>query len=545
MALRNKMRGGSISGIGQDGHNGSGSNYHMGALHGMEGNIRHMNPNMERNMNSGGAGMNSLNGYGSHGNMGGMQGHGQGQGQGQGMSRMNHQMQQQAYKSQQQALALAQQQLFSHQQAQSGQFRGPDPSHGHSPQNGGQTGNQYFFPMREGDQMVGPRSEQVIIRGPAQPGANQSSGGLGGPLLGQDFSQSQGRRPGGGGGGGGMNGMGLELNLNTPLSETYGAFGIRRGLGETSHSTLLGGDGLGLGRSLSTFNSVIDGGQARRYGEISLSSSVLGLSSDNLSHDRSNINSGGTSYDLNSERPLERRFSEPFRDHTDGLAAGAFNPSLSLSGGASGSAPPSRRLSASMHQAAKNFSERDKIERDRALGIEPWDNPLYAMDRDVIDERLRDRDRYAESEFSLETTSELFTSSALGSNSQMLSDDREREREPPVEYYDPRNQRAYQQSLGRDSYLRGLDSPQESHPLHQGGQLGAGVGPSLFLQQREDEMLFEQEYTMRDRDRQHQLQRQQEEDDQHQRLILQNQQAGTQRQSFRPTQNVFDPKKWI
>jgi hypothetical protein len=540
MALRNKMRGGAISNIGQDGHSGSGSNYHMGALHGMEGNIRHMNPNMERNMNSGGAGMNLLNGYGSHGNMGGMQGHGQGQ----GMNRMNHQMQQQAYKSQQQALALAQQQLFSHQQAQSGQFRGPDPSHGHSPQNGGQTGNQYFFPMRDGDQMVGPRSDQVLIRGSAQVGANQSSGGLGGPLLGQDFSQSQGRRTGVGG----MNGMGIELNLNAPLSETYGAFGPRRGLGDSSHSALLGGEGLGLGRSLSTFNSVIDGGQARRYGELSLSGSVLGgLSSDNLTHDRSNSGGGGASYDLNSERPLERRFSEPFRDHTDGLATSAFNPSLSLSGSAGGSAPPSRRLSASMHQAAKNFSERDKIERDRALGIEPWDNPLYSMDRDAIDERLRERDRYAESDFNLESTSELFASSALGSNSQMLSDDREREREreAPVEYYDPRTQRAYQQSLGRDSYLRGLDSPQEHHAHHQGGQPVAGAGPSLFLQQRDDEMLFEQEYSMRDRDRQHQLQRQQEEDDQHQRLILQNQQAGTQRQSFRPTQNVFDPKKWI
>lgn len=540
MALRNKMRGGAISGIGQDGHSGSGSNYHMGALHGMEGNIRHMNPNMERNMNSGGAGMNLLNGYGSHGNMGGMQGHGQGQ----GMNRMNHQMQQQAYKSQQQALALAQQQLFSHQQAQSGQFRGPDPSHGHSPQNGGQTGNQYFFPMRDGDQMVGPRSDQVLIRGSAQVGVNQSGGGLGGALLGQDFSQSQGRRAGVGG----MNGMGLELNLNAPLSETYGAFGPRRGLGDTSHSALLGSDGLGLGRSLSTFNSVIDGGQARRYGELSLSGSVLGvLSSDNLAHDRSNSGGGGTSYELNSERPLERRFSEPFRDHADSLAAGAFNPSLSLSGSAGNSAPPSRRLSASMHQAAKNFSERDKIERDRALGIEPWDNPLYSMDRDAIDERLRERDRYAENDFNLESTSELFASSALESNNQMLSDDRERERErePPVKYYDPRTQRAYQQSLGRDSYLRGLESPQEHHTHHQGGQPSAGAGPSLFLQQREDDMLFEQEYSMRDRDRQHQLQRQQEEDDQHQRLILQNQQAGTQRQSFRPTQNVFDPKKWI
>lgn len=540
MALRNKMRGGAISGIGQDGHSGSGSNYHMGALHGMEGNIRHMNPNMERNMNSGGAGM---NGYGSHGNMGGMQGHGQGQGQGQGMNWMNHQMQQQAYKSQQQALALAQQQLFSHQQAQSGQFRGPDPSHGHSPQNAGQTGNQYFFPMRDGDQMVGPRSDQVLIRGPPQVGVNQSSGGLGGALLGQDFSQSQGRRPVVGG----MNGMGLDLSLNAPLSETYGSFGPRRGLSETSHSALLGSDGLGLGRSLSTFNSVIDGGQARRYGELSLSGSGLGgLSSDNLTHDRSNSGGGGggASYELSGERPIERRFSE--RDHTDGLAAGPFNPSLSLNSSTGSSAPASRRLSASMHQAAKNFSERDKIERDRALGIEPWDNPLYTMDRDAIDDRLRERDRYAESDFNLESTSELFATSTLGSNSQMLSDDREREREREApEYYDPRTQRAYQQSVGRDSYLRGLESPQEHHTHHQGGQPSAGAGPSLFLQQREDEMLFEQEYSMRDRDRQHQLQRQQEEDDQHQRLILQNQQAGTQRQSFRSTQNVFDPKKWI
>ena len=48
MALRNKMRGGGMSNIGQDGHNGY-ANSHMIAQQGMEGGgqVRHMNPNME------------------------------------------------------------------------------------------------------------------------------------------------------------------------------------------------------------------------------------------------------------------------------------------------------------------------------------------------------------------------------------------------------------------------------------------------------------------------------------------------------------------
>lgn len=530
--------------VGQDGH-GQGSNYHLGSQQGMEGPVRHMNPNVERNINPGGS-MGMLNSYGSHGNMNMMQIH---QGQGQGMSRMTHQMQQQAFKIQQQA--LAQQQLFSHQQAQGSQYRGHDGGHNAQVGGGQSVTPQYFFPMRDGDQLIGSRGnmgDQMLMRGSQQMVVNQASSGLVSGLLGQDFSQT--RRAGVVG----MAGMGLELNLNLPLSEPYGAFAARRGLGDSPHSGLMSGDGLGLGRSLSSFGSTIDAGQSRRYGELSLSNSVLGLNSEGLSHERNSIvgvGSGGSSaYDLSGQdRPLERRFSEPFRDHADNLGTGTFSPPLSLGLGSSG--PQSRRVSASMQQAAKSFSERDKIERDRALGIEPWGEPLYSMERDGIDERLRDRDRerererYGEGDFSTDVNSELFTT-ALAANSHVHSE------EGNPDYYDPRPQRAYQQSIGRDSYLRGLDSPQDHHAQHQVIQ-PPGAGSSLFLQQKDDELLYDQEYSLRDRERdrhqqqqQQQIQRQQlDEDEQHQRLILQNQQAGAQRQSFRPTQNVFDPKKWI
>ena len=553
MALRNKMRGGGMSNIGQDGHNGY-ANSHMNAQQGMEGGgqVRHMNPNMERNMNSsGGVGMNLSNAYSSHGNMG-VLGH-----QGQGVNtRLNHQMQQQAFKTQQLALQQQQQQqqqLFSHQQPQGGQYRGQDPLSLYA-QNGGQPGNSpHFYPMRDGDQMLGPRGgmgDPHLMRGVPQAGINQPIGGLVGGLIGQDFSQVQLRRSSSAGGIG--NSMVGDLNMSNSLSEPYGAFGARRGLSDGPHSALQVGDGLGLGRSLSSFNSQVDvGGQSRRYGDLSLSSGVLGLSSDNLLHDRNgNINVGGVSFDLNSsqDRPSDRRFSEPFREHSEGLGAtGAFNPAMSQG---LGNGNQSRRASASMQQAAKNFSERDKAERDRSLGMEPWGDSVFLLDRDAVDDRLRDRDRdrerYAEVEFGLDVGSELLTSSALGvgnSNGPLPSE------ESTGEYYDSHSQRGFQQSL-RDSYLRGLDSAQDHHAHHQGQGLGnpsQSTGPSLFLQQRDDEMMYEQEYTMRDRQQyQLQLQRQQQDDEeQQQRLILQNQQANASRQGFRPASNVFDPKKWI
>lgn len=543
-----------MSNIGQDGHNGY-ANSHMGSLQGMEGGgpVRHMNPNMERNMNSSGVvGMNLLNAYGPHGNMG-VQGH-----QGQGVNtRLNHQMQQQAFKTQQLALQQQQQQqqqqqLFAHQQQpQGGQYRGQDPLSLYA-QGGGQSGNSpHFFPMRDGDQMLGPRGgmgdSHLMRGGVTQAGINQPNGGLVGGLIGQDFSQVQLRRSGSTGGIG--NSMGGDLNMGSSLSEPYGAFGARRGLGDSPHSALQVGDGLGLGRSLSSFSSQVDaGGQSRRYGDLSLSGG-LGLSSDNLAHDRNgSINVGGTSFDLNStqDRPLDRRFSEPFREHSEGLgSANVFNPAMSQ--GLGNGNQSSRRASASMQQAAKSFSERDKMERDRSLGMEPWGDSVFS-DRDAVDDRLRDRDRerYAEVDFGLDVGSELLTSSALGvgnSSGALLPED------SSGEYYDPRSQRGFQQSL-RDPYLRGLEGAQDHHTHHQGQGLSSqsqSTGSSLFLQLRDDEMLYEQEYSMRDR-QQHQLQlqrQQQDDEEQQQRLILQNQQANAQRQGFRPASNVFDPKKWI
>ena len=196
-----------------------------------------------------------------------------------------------------------------------------------------------------------------------------------------------------------------------------------------------------------------------------------------------------------------------------------------------------------MQLAAKSFSERDKVERDRGLGIDSWsETNTFPLDRgDSMDDRLRDRDsRYNENDFNIEVNSELFTSAALGgSSNQMLGE------ENTSEFYDQRGQgigRGYQQSLTRDPYQS------------QGGQglLGQGQNhnkttSSLFLQQREDDLMYEQEYSIRDR--QHQLQtlalQRQDDEEQHQRLILQNQQAGVQRLAFRPPQNIFDPKKWI
>ena len=223
-------------------------------------------------------------------------------------------------------------------------------------------------------------------------------------------------------------------------------------------------------------------------------------------------------------------------------------PISAMSQGLGNGNQSSRRASASMQQAAKSFSERDKMERDRSLGMEPWGDSVFSSDRDAVDDRLRDRDRerYAEVDFGLDVGSELLTSSALGvgnSNGALLSED------SSGEYYDPRSQRGFQQSL-RDPYLRGLEGAQDHHTHHQGQGLSSqsqSTGSSLFLQQRDDEILYEQEYSMRDR-QQHQLQlqrQQQDDEEQQQRLILQNQQANAQRQGFRPASNVFDPKKWI
>lgn len=477
---------------------------------GGHGPLRHMNPNMERNLNASAAAGGLLS-YGM-----------QGQGHEQGMNmRINQQMQQQAFKAQQQA--SVQQQMYLHQHAQEGHgqgaYRGQEGSIHHP--------SQYFLPtpaMREADTQMMARNfmaEQMMR------GTPQGSGQMG--SIGQDYSSiNQNRRNGG------LSPMGTELSLNSSLSESYGAFSVRRSLSDSSHNLLGAAEGHGL-RNLNSFNSTIDGGQMRRYSELSLGG-ALGLGGE-LLHER-----GSNAYDMGNgqDRPQERRFSEVFREHSEGtsrdsLGTSGFGHSLS----SNNSSHSSRRPSASMQLAAKSFSERDKVERDRNLGIETWNESTYPLDRgDSIDERLRDR--YSENDFSIEASSELFTAAALGgSSNQMLGD------ESPSEFYDQRGQglgRTYQQSLGRDSYQ------------NQGGQglLGQGqslskASSSLFLQQRDDDLLYEQDYNIRDR--QHQLQtlalQRQDDEEQHQRLILQNQQAGVQRLAFRPPQNIFDPKKWI
>ena len=485
---------------------------------GNNGEARHMNSNMERRLNSS-ASPGMLN-YS-------MQGHANDQ-----KMRVNLQMQHLTFKNQQQA--SAQQQMYFHQQQQQQQqqqhaldsVQGQGQGQGQGAYRGqGQEGsahhqnqnqNQYFSsasPSRDPDSQLMARNfmaEQMMRA------SSQGGGSIGGGLA-QDYSQSQNRRNG-------INSLGSDSGLNSV--DSYGAFGGRRSSADSSHNLLLN-DGLGL-RSLNSFNSAIDGGQPRRYEDLSLGG-VIGLNGNGeLVHER-----GGSVYDLGSnsqERPTERRFGESFRDHTEGSSRDAIMPpgfghSLSLNG----SANPTRRPSASMQLAAKSFSERDKMERDRGLGNEAWNEPTYSLDRDIIEDRLRDR--YTDNDFNNEKNkSELFTSAALGgSSNQMLSD------ENSTEFFDPRGSglgRGYQQSLSTDPYQN------QTHGKN---------GSALFLQQRDDDLQYEKEFSLRDRQHQLQaLQRQQEEDDQHQRLILQNQLAGVQRLAFRaPQNNIFDPKKWI
>ena len=481
----------------------------------MGGGMRHMNPNMERNLNASAAA--------------GMQfGHGGNVNQRGGVSlRINQQMMQQASKAQQQS---QQQQMFAHQQGEQQSYRGQEsPGHHMS---------QYFAMAQPREADPQGMARQYALRNPQTFSPQLGSIGAG---LGQDFSQS--RRPV----------MGSVSDLNSPASEPYGVFTGRR----SASDGMLGENVLGL-RNPNTFGA--GDAQSRRYGETSPNTGGLGLGGE--VHERI----GGVSYDP------ERRYNEGvFRDLgdnsvRDGLGSGGFN---------------TRRPSVSMQQAAKSFSERDKTERDRAMGLDTWGDPLYSLDIDIIEDRLRDRDRYAENDFSASSNSELFTSAALGgSSNQMLPD------ESSSEFYDSRAGlsgglgRGYQQSLNRerDPYLRGLDSRFEGEHLGQGhqslsgqsggqglgqglqgglngalgqgglGQTGLGAA-SLFLQQRDDDLLYEKEYALRDRQHQLQtiaLQRHHDEDDQRQRLILQNQQIAVQRSGFRsPPQNVFDPKKWI
>ena len=172
----------------------------------------------------------------------------------------------------------------------------------------------------------------------------------------------------------------------------------------------------------------------RRYNELGLGG-ALGLGSES-GHER-----GNNVYDLSNgqDRPPERRFSEVFREHSestsrDSLGTPGFGHSLSLNN----SSHSSRRASASMQLAAKSFSERDKVERDRGLGIDSWsETNTFPLDRgDSMDDRLRDRDsRYNENDFNIEVNSELFTSAALGgSSNQMLGE------ENTSEFYDQRGQ---------------------------------------------------------------------------------------------------------
>ena len=486
---------------------------------GGHGPLRHMNPNMERNLNAAAAAGGLLN-YG-------IQGHEQAMN-----IRINQQMQQQAFKAQQQA--SAQQQMYLHQHAQEGHGHG----HGQGPYRGQESSihhpSQYFNQapaMREADSQMMTRNfmAEQMMRASPQLGSQMGSIGSG---LGQDYATgSQNRRNVG------IIPMGSDLNLNPSISESYSAFSVRRSLSDSSHNLLGGSEGVGP-RNLNTFGTALDGGQMRRYNDLSLGG-ALGLGSES-GHER-----GNNVYDLSNgqDRPPERRFSEVFREHSEGtsrdsLGTPGFGHSLSLNN----SSHSSRRPSVSMQLAAKSFSERDKVERDRSLGIESWSEPTFSLDRgDCMDDRLRDRDsRYGENDFNIEVNSELFTSAALGgSSNQMLGE------ESTSEFYDQRGQglgRGYQQSLARDSY-----QSQGGQGLLGQGQNHSKTASSLFLQQRDDDLMYEQEYSIRDR--QHQLQtlalQRQDDEEQHQRLILQNQQAGVQRLAFRPPQNIFDPKKWI